>query len=231
MSMLETCQLITSEPTSTANGRIHHSTHLSLIQKSPGHPPLTQPNTIQIEFNGTKLELATQSDLFSPRRADAGTLAMLRCVELQPEDRLLDLGCGYGLVGIYAAKQLGAERVTMLDVDASAVELAASNAVRNGVGAVTTVVSDGFRSFDGTGFTKILSNPPYHADFAVARHFILKGFNRLVKGGEMWFVTKRETWYRRKLTSVFGGTELQRVDGYCVFRAEKRSDSYAKRRR
>lgn len=155
---------------------------------------------------------------------------MLSAVELRADDCLLDLGCGYGLVGIYAAKTIGQDRVTMVDVDPLAVQVASLNAARNGVPEIATSVSDGFRDLDQTGFTKILSNPPYHTDFSVAKHFILKGFNRLSIGGELWFVTRREKWYREKLRSVFGGVQVQKIDAYTVLRAQKRSDSYARRR-
>ena len=167
--------------------------------------------------------------MFSPRKPDPGTLAMLSCVEFENSDRVLDLGCGYGLVGITAARLIGAENVSMLDVDPRAVECAQANASANGVPDISATVSDGFRDFSETGFTKILCNPPYHSDFSKPRHFILKGFNRLLVGGSMWFVTKREKWYRNKLTAVFGGTKVQKVDGYFVLCAEKRFESYARR--
>lgn len=154
---------------------------------------------------------------------------MLKCVELEPEDRVLDLGCGCGVVGIYAAKVVGEANVFMLDHDATAVQFAEANAAANGVPNIEVAHSDGFRSFRHSEFTKILSNPPYHTDFSVAKHFILKGFNRLVIGGEMWMVTKREKWYRNKLKAAFGGVETFNVDSYVVFRAEKKQASYAKK--
>ncbi|NCU26429.1 methyltransferase, partial [Candidatus Nomurabacteria bacterium] len=79
------------------------------------------------------------------------------------------------------------------------------------------------------GYTLILSNPPYHTDFSVAKHFIEKGFNRLVLGGRMVMVTKRRDWYRNKFIAVFGGVSIREKDGYFVFAAEKRSSSYAGR--
>ena len=161
---------------------------------------------------------------------DAGTRAMLQTMNLTSEDRLLDLGCGCGIVGIYAARQIGASNVVMVDVDPVAVDTARLNADANGLGGVTIRLSDGFKDFDETHFTKILCNPPYHADFSVARHFIMKGFNRLLVGGEMVFVTKRDTWYRRKMSSVFGGHHCQTIDGYYVIRATKRQPYYASRR-
>lgn len=176
------------------------------------------------------LKFNTTESLFSPRRPDAGTLAMLSTVEFQADDRVLDLGCGYGVVGIYAAQFADAQNVFLTDVDPVAVQHASANAKLNRVEDVTVQQSDGFRDFQETGFTRILSNPPYHSDFSVAKHFILKGFNRLVLGGQMIFVTKRDAWYRKRLVSVFGGCRVQSIDGYFVFTAEKRSDSYAKKR-
>ena len=77
------------------------------------------------------------------------------------------------------------------------------------------------------GFTKILCNPPYHADFAVPKEFIHKGFNRLEIGGEMILVVKRRTWYQNKLRSIFGGASVREIDGYYVLSAQKRRTSYA----
>ena len=183
--------------------------------------------TIDVSVSGELLSLETAKTLFSPRRADRGTLAMLSMVNFEEGQRVLDLGCGYGLVGILAAKKAGAENVVMLDVDAEAVRVAAANAERNNVSQALVVHSDGFQSLDESAFDHILSNPPYHTDFSVARSFILKGFNRLNLGGRMWMVTKRSVWYRRKLQSVFGNAFEHKVDGYSVFEAVKRSDSYA----
>ena len=93
---------------------------------------------------------------------------------------MLDLGCGYGVVGIVAAKLTSPERVFMLDNDPVAVEYASTNARLNEVGGVTIVRSDGFTDFREAGFTKILCNPPYHADFEVAKHFIHEGLQPTV---------------------------------------------------
>lgn len=91
-------------------------------------------------------------------------------------------------------------------------------------------VSDGFRDVDASGFDLILSNPPYQADFSVAKGFIEKGFNRLKIGGRLYMVTKRREWYRNKMIAVFGGVEIRETDGYFVFIAERRSLKYANRR-
>lgn len=180
-----------------------------------------------VQIDGLALTLETDPSLFSPRGLDAGTRAMLSTLRLTPEDKVLDLGCGCGVVGIWAARQIGPERVTLCDCDPLAVRLARENAARNGAAGVRVLQSDGFRQLDDTGYTLILSNPPYHTDFHVAKQFIEKGFNRLALGGRMVMVTKRLDWYRNKLTAIFGGARVQELDGYYVFCAEKRNTQYA----
>lgn len=154
---------------------------------------------------------------------------MLSCVEFAADERVLDLGCGYGVVGILAAKLIGQQNVFLTDADPAAVECAKANAAANGVPDVSVTLSDGFADFHETGFTKILCNPPYHTDFAVAKRFILKGFNRMAIGGTMSFVTKRDKWYRNKMGAAFGGVNVTQANGYYVISAEKRRDSYARK--
>ena len=184
---------------------------------------------MEVLIDGIALRLLTAPALFSPNKADAGTLAMLSCAHLASDDKVLDLGCGYGLVGIYAAKQIGAGRVWMSDNDPVALDFSRRNAEQNGVADATIVESDGFKALSETNFTKILCNPPYHVDFSVPKHFIEKGFNRLVVGGALYLVTKRKDWYLNKLKAIFGGAGVHACDGYFVFEAIKKSNSYANR--
>lgn len=182
---------------------------------------------IEVRLNGIAMTFTTTKDLFSPNGLDTGTKAMLSCVSFSQTDKVLDLGCGYGIVGIYAAMQIGAQRVTMADSDERAIAAARENARVNGVQDIHIVQSNGFTGVDDADYTVILSNPPYHADFSVAKHFIEKGFNRLAIGGRMVMVTKRREWYKNKLIAIFGGVMIREIEGYFVFIAEKRSASYA----
>lgn len=168
------------------------------------------------------LSLETDERLFSPRQPDRGTLAMLQQIELKSDDRLLDLGCGYGLVGLAAAKVLTPGQVCLVDVDPLAVAAAAKNAVANGLGSVRIVIGDGPDAAAPDLFTLILCNPPYHTDFAVAKRLIERSVNRLVPGGRLVLVVKRVDWYRNKMTHVFGGVQVADVDGYSVLVSEKR---------
>ena len=182
-------------------------------------------------LNGVSLIFKTEPSMFSPQSIDKGTLAMLSAVGFSKTDKVLDLGCGYGIVGIYAAKLIGEHNIIMSDIDAACVELAKRNAETNGVGGVSVIQSDGFSNIQDTDFSLILSNPPYHSDFSIPKHFIEKGFNRLMIGGKMFMVTKRKDWYKKKLIAIFGGVSIEEIDGYYVFCSEKRSMQYSKNTR
>jgi len=181
---------------------------------------------IEATIKGYPLKFNASPLCFSPRRVDKGTLFMLSLADFAEGDKILDLGCGYGVVGITAAKFTDPRNVYMTDIDAESLKLAAENAALNGTGGVRVILSDAYAGLDETGFDSILSNPPYHADFSLAKRFIEKGFNRLKIGGRFYMVTKREEWYKRKFISVFGGAKICRGDGYIVFVAERRTSGY-----
>lgn len=178
---------------------------------------------INEQVNGIDLKLQTDEEVFSPRSIDAGTKAMLSYVELVKDDKVLDLGCGYGIVGIWAAKQIGSDHVTMCDINVKAIECSKMNAKENGVEENLMILqSDGFENIVDDNYSIILSNPPYHVDFSVPKQFIEQGYRKLKLGGKLYMVVKRKDWYQNKLISVFGGVTIHEKDGYYVFIAEKR---------
>ncbi len=82
---------------------------------------------IQVDIEGISLALETHPKLFSPRKPDPGTMAMLSFIEFSDDDRILDLGCGYGIVGLYAAKVTTGSTVVLSDNDSLAIEYARRN--------------------------------------------------------------------------------------------------------
>lgn len=186
---------------------------------------------ISATIKNVDLEFETDEALFSPRGIDAGTMSMLSVVDFLPGDKVLDLGCGYGVVGILAAKLIGEENVIMCDISEQAVDFAKRNAGLNGVPDIDIRLSRDYDQVEENDFTLILSNPPYHADFSVPKRFIELGFKKLVLGGKMIMVTKRLDWYKNKLISVFGGVTIYRINEYFVFVAEKRSQTVKKKKK
>ena len=175
------------------------------------------------------LTFETHPKLFSPNQVDKGTLAMLNCINFSADDKVLDLGCGYGVVGITAAKHMPPANVFMTDISETALKYAGRNAKLNNVDGINILNSNAYHCINQTGFTIIASNPPYHADFSVPKLFIEKGFNRLAIGGKFYMVTKRKDWYKNKFIAIFGGVRIHETDGYFLFEAERRTHSYKKR--
>lgn len=179
---------------------------------------------INFEFNTQNLKFKSNDNVFSPSNIDKGTLAMLSEVQFKDGDKLLDLGCGYGFVGIYASNFIEPKNIIMCDISDDAVNLSRENAFLNGVKDLTIVQSDGLNNINDDNFSLILSNPPYHVDFSVPKRFIELGYKKLNVDGKMYMVTKRKEWYKNKLISVFGGVSIKEIDGYYVFMAEKRNN-------
>jgi 16S rRNA (guanine1207-N2)-methyltransferase len=186
---------------------------------------------LNISVKDIDMKFNTSKDVFSPQNVDKGTLAMISTVEFKHDDKVLDLGCGYGIVGILSAKIIGANNVVMTDIDDKAVIIAGENIILNDVEGVKLYQSNGFKNINEKEFTLILSNPPYHVDFCVPKEFIEKGFNRLAIGGKMYMVTKRKDWYKNKLISIFGGVKIIEIDGYYIFMAEKKTTTYSNRKK
>lgn len=177
------------------------------------------------EIEGIGLEFETAPGVFSPGSPDRGTLFMLGRAEVAEGGKALDLGCGYGLAGIFLIKKFGAA-VSFCDIDERCTELTKKNLALNCLTG-DVWLGDGIAAVPDSGYSLILCNPPFHSDFSVAKRFIEKGFNRLLVGGRMMFVTKRRKWYENKLKAVFGGVRVSEHEGYFVFTAEKRRASYS----
>ncbi|QVK19059.1 class I SAM-dependent methyltransferase [Mycoplasmatota bacterium] len=160
--------------------------------------------------------------VFSPKNIDTGTKTMLDQIELSTEDKVLDLGCGTGVVGIAVAKKIGGNRVVMTDIDQKAIACSKRNIELNNLSNIKLILSSGFENIKETDFTLILSNPPYHTDFSVAKEFIESGKKHLQIGGKMVLVVKRLDWYKNKLSSIFGGVKVIEENGYYVLISEKR---------
>jgi len=182
-----------------------------------------------LTINDHDFVFETSPTLFSPNQIDKGTLVMLEVINFSHEDKVLDLGCGYGVVGIVAAKHTSPKNVYMSDNNKQAIKYAKKNIALNKLSDINVIESNAYENINTASFTIIASNPPYHADFSVPKLFIKKGFNRLAIGGKFFMVTKRKDWYKNKFIAIFGGVRIHEKDGYFVFEAQKRSQRYIRK--
>lgn len=177
---------------------------------------------------GQEIHLSFDPKIFSPDKVDKGTLAMLSKLDLKEGEYLLDIGCGSGVVGIYAAKIVGQDKVLMTDIDPLAVRTSKESARLNGFEHLEIIQSDAFDSITKKDFNWVLSNPPYHTDFSVPKRIIEGAYKHLVVGGKLLMVTKRLDWYKNKIKAVFGSVRVDEIDGYYVFSAMKTSEQRPK---
>ena len=138
--------------------------------------------------------------------------------------RVLDLGCGYGVIGITLKKQYPDSAFTLAEVNPRALELAQENAARNGA-EVTCVCSDVYSGVEGNTFTDILTNPPIRAGKKVIYQMFEQAYDHLREGGRLWVVIRKQQGAasaREKIAQVFGSCEIiSREKGYLVLLAKK----------
>ena len=88
---------------------------------------------MNIEFDDINLTFETNEQVFSPNGLDLGTKSMLELADVKETDTILDLGCGYGFVGIYYSKKHPLSKITMVDLSENAIKLTKKNALSNNV--------------------------------------------------------------------------------------------------
>lgn len=177
-------------------------------------------------LRGQKYQFVSDAGVFSKNGVDYGSRVLIEAMEVPVGGKVLDVGCGYGPIGLTAARLAGREgHVTMIDVNGRAVELARENASVNGISNVTILQSDLFEGLGQEQFDMVLTNPPIRAGKSTV-HAIFEGAcERLLPGGTLWIVIQKKQGApsaKEKLESLFGEVEEVTKDkGYRIFKAKK----------
>lgn len=186
-----------------------------------------QEHTFDFALGGHNLRFTTDNGVFSKHTIDYGSRVLIDTVLAQdelPVGAILDVGCGYGPIGISLARALN-RPVTMSDVNERAMALARRNATQNGVAEQTTVLaSSAYDNIDGQ-FGFIVTNPPVRAGKNVVSAIISGAFDHLVDGGEVFVVLQKKQGApsaKKLLDQTFGNAEVLKKDaGYYILHAEK----------
>ncbi|MBI4451168.1 class I SAM-dependent methyltransferase [Candidatus Woesearchaeota archaeon] len=182
-----------------------------------------KPRQFETVLRGQKFVFHTSSGMFSPDRIDTGTRVLIENAFVKPGWRILDLGCGYGAVGIAIAKTANTN-VTLTDTNSRAVRYAKMNAAANHV-AVTTHVSEGFASAGNLPFDAILFNPPQTAGMKVCEQLILQAVEHLTPGGTLQVVARHNKGGARMekfMHAMYGNVAtLAKKSGYRVYQSVK----------
>lgn len=202
----------------------------SLLSKIRDNPERVRDFTARwtASLPGTgPVEFASVPGCFCHRRRDEGGLALAETVAKSIAAkgdggiRLLDMGCGCGLVGLLVAKAVPGVSLTLVDSHARAVEAARMNAAALGIDAEVILADCGTPArMDGT-FDVFAGNPPYYSDYRIADVFLETAKRALRPGGECWTVCKNAAGLEPVQRRHFGETEVSRRRGYAVLRSVK----------
>ncbi|MGT2934740.1 class I SAM-dependent methyltransferase [Streptococcus castoreus] len=168
----------------------------------------------------------TDSGVFSKKMIDFGSQVLLNTLDFSRNERVLDLGCGYGPLGISLAKVQGVQ-ATLVDINNRAVDLARKNASNNQV-EVAIFQSNIYENVNGQ-FEHIISNPPIRAGKKVVHEIIEKSIDFLVDEGDLTIVIQKKQGApsaKEKMATIFGNVEIMKKDkGYYVLRSRKHENS------
>ena len=186
---------------------------------------------LKVNLLGESFQFYTDAGVFSKKMIDFGSQVLLSALDLEAGKTLLDVGCGYGPLGISLAKVQGV-KVTMIDINSRAIDLARQNAQRNKVEA-TIFQSNIYENVTGS-FDYIISNPPnmlkhfviaIRAGKKVVHQVIAEAYDYLNQGGNLTIVIQKKQGApsaKAKMEDVFGNAEVvKKAKGYYILRSEK----------
>ena len=180
---------------------------------------------VSVTLRGRTFGFLTDRAVFATRGVDRGTRLLIETMSVGEGDVILDLGCGYGVIGLVAAALAPHGHAHLVDVNARAADLARENAVRNGIGNVTVHVGDGVEPVRGIAFDLVLTNPPVRAGRTIVLRFFTGARGVLRPGGRVLFVARTGQGARtlaRHVEALFGNvTELAKGSGFRVYAATR----------
>ncbi|MBI4140641.1 class I SAM-dependent methyltransferase [Candidatus Woesearchaeota archaeon] len=191
--------------------------------------PTSKLVTEQITFriNETELKLTTASGVFSRKKIDLGTKILIENIEIKKNTKVLDLGCGYGIIGISIAKIIPDTKVVLTDANKRATQLAKQNAKQNNV-TVDVRTGNSYETVAGETFDYILLNPPQTAGRKICFQLIEHAPQHLNKQGVFYLVARHKKGgavLEAKMKETFGNAEtVARESGFRVYKSTKQKD-------
>lgn len=185
----------------------------------------SSPRSIEYDIFNRHFSLKTDLGVFSKNGIDEGTYAFLKVlIPLQLKGRILDVGCGYGALGLTLASFIPSSDFVLVDVNDRALNLASENIKRLNLRNVTCLRSDIYQNVEGQ-FDSIVINPPIRAGKKVIYQMFSGAYDYLVDGGSLFIVIRKSHGAfsaRDYIESVFGNcTLLKRDKGYYIYQARK----------
>ncbi len=182
----------------------------------------SRPAECSYEYRGVPLTFQTDAGVFSRGEVDTGTRLLLEALPEEMRGEILDLGCGWGVIGISIARKWPETRVTLADVNTRALSLSRENAKKNRA-EVICAESDGMAAFTGKAFDAIVTNPPIRAGKQVIYKMFADAAGCLKPSGALYLVIRKQQGAEscvRYLQTLYGNVEkLDRSGGFWVLKA------------
>ena len=176
---------------------------------------------VETAYRGHALKFETDSGVFSRTELDRGTEVLLESLPDEVSGAVLDMGCGWGIIGVAVGMHWPGTVITMADINQRACDLSRKNAAANGVSA-TVVESDGYEKILGSRYDLILQNPPIRAGKAVIYQMFADASTCLNKKGELWLVIRKQQGAPSAITylkTLFEDVEtVEKKSGFWIIR-------------
>lgn len=185
---------------------------------------IRQDLTLQTIQRGKPITLKTTWGLFSPRTIDTGSQLLLDFLEIKATDNCLDLGCGYGVLGLSMALWADKGKTLLVDKDFVAVNYAEKNRQQNGIKNAQCLLSNGFDQIPDQQFDIIVSNIPAKVGKEMLYMYLFDALKYLKPGGSFYIVTITglRMFFKRGFHEVFGHYEkIKQGKVYTVARGIK----------
>jgi len=220
--LAETGETVRVRPVEAADRRAKAGTIAYVVQKTR-EPAKVRDFSCEVVFRDRDrlLTAITRPGVFAHRRIDPGARHLLNAVDVAPETRVLDIGCGSGCVALGIAARDPSIRVHAFDSSARAVDCTRRGAERNGLANLTVALEAAGRVPEPGSWDLALANPPYYSDFRLAEIFVESARMALAPGGTLLVVTKQPTWYVENLPRMWTHVAREEVKGYHLIEAQR----------
>ena len=179
---------------------------------------------VDTQYRGHALRFETDSGVFSRTELDRGTEVLLDSLPENVSGSVLDMGCGWGIIGVAIGKHWPATTITMADINQRACDLSRKNARHNGV-AAQVIESDGYEKILGQTYDLILQNPPIRAGKAVIYQMFADASDCLNPEGELWLVIRKQQGAPSAITylkTLFEEVEtVEKKSGFWIIRCRE----------
>jgi 16S rRNA (guanine1207-N2)-methyltransferase len=188
----------------------------------------SKPQKFTFVLRGHSFIFKTDQGVFSKNEVDFGSRLLIESFEIpEVNGRILDVGCGYGPIGIALAKEFPDRHVDMVDVNERALSLTKENAENNYVHNAKVFYSNALQNVDQNEYAAVLTNPPIRAGKKTVHEILEDGFSKLVENGELWVVIQKKQGAPSTIEMLKTLTTevdvVTKSKGYYIIRARKTS--------